>query len=346
MKLRVFHSFLLLFFTLVSCSTDVDLYTDYQDIPVVYGLINVQADTNYVKITKAFCSNNEHPIDPFEAALVYDSSNYPGKLDVFIEELKSIQGQPFMPTGRKMILDTITIHNKKEGLFYSPDQLMYYTTERFNTNHGGDKYQYKISIVKPDYDTITAVTSVLAGDIYLSTARMNFQSTPTNKTSFLVFTSTEEGFLYEIAMQFNYREVRPGQPEVKKEISWSYGMKPLLAYEHIIDNSYKHFYSLNALFNVLERAIGNDTVLDANHPNVIRYIDDFYVSITAAGSDYYNYYQFVQAMQNSLSQTNEYSNINGGYGLFSSHVSVKHKVGLSAGAKFDLLRKQSWGFVD
>lgn len=35
---------------LASCSTDVDLYNDYKDIPVVYGLIDAQADTNYIKI--------------------------------------------------------------------------------------------------------------------------------------------------------------------------------------------------------------------------------------------------------------------------------------------------------
>ena len=40
--------------TFFSCSTDVELYADYKDVPVVYGIINILADTNYVKITKAF----------------------------------------------------------------------------------------------------------------------------------------------------------------------------------------------------------------------------------------------------------------------------------------------------
>ena len=57
---------------LASCSTDVDLYNDYKDIPVVYGLIDAQADTNYIKNTKAFCSDNSHPIDANFIALIYD----------------------------------------------------------------------------------------------------------------------------------------------------------------------------------------------------------------------------------------------------------------------------------
>ena len=86
---------------LVSCSTDVDIYADYKDIPVVYGLIESTADTNYVKITKSYCGSNDNPINALEVAPIYDSSNYPGKLNAYIVELKSSHDQPFCPTGRK-----------------------------------------------------------------------------------------------------------------------------------------------------------------------------------------------------------------------------------------------------
>ena len=37
-----------------ACSTDVELYADYKDIPVIYGLLDATADTNYVRINRAF----------------------------------------------------------------------------------------------------------------------------------------------------------------------------------------------------------------------------------------------------------------------------------------------------
>ena len=40
-KLLVYIGFLL---GLFSCSTDVDIYADYKEIPVVYGLIEAKAD--------------------------------------------------------------------------------------------------------------------------------------------------------------------------------------------------------------------------------------------------------------------------------------------------------------
>lgn len=338
----LFVVFLSLF---ISCSTDVDLYTEYTDIPVVYGLIDAQLDTNYIKITKAFCNDDDNPINPFEAAHVFDSSNYPGRLDAFIEELRSTSGQRFEPTGRSFFLDTLTIHDKKPGVFYSPHQKLYYTTERFNINNGSNKYRYKLYVVKPEGDTVTSETGIVAGDIAVSTPKLNFQSAPSDEFERLTFSSTEEAVLYQIGMQFNYREIHPGQPEVKKEVSWDFGAKPLSMYEKLegSDRYYRLYYPVNVLFNYMDRAIGNDTVWDENHPNVIRYIDDFYVFISAAGEDFNNYYQYMQAVQSGLSLSSDYSNIIGGQGLFSSRIFVNKTAELSPQAKMDLFKKP-WGF--
>ncbi|MBR4147088.1 MAG: DUF4249 family protein [Bacteroidales bacterium] len=346
MKIQVFFIGIIALF-LASCSTDVELYDDYKDIPVVYGLIDSQADTNFIKITKAFCSDNEHPINANEVAAIFDSSNYPGKLDAFFLELKSTHDQPFKPTGRQFFLDTLTIHDKETGLFYAPHQKLYYTTERFNTNSGNDKYRYRLYVVKPDYDTVTSETGVVGGNIAIGTPGVNFQSTPSEQLSRLVFSSTDEGVLYEIGMQFNYWEEHSGQPMTKKEVSWSYGARTLGAYEKVegTENLFRLYYSVNDLFKVMERAIGNDTVWDENHPNVVRYMDDFYVSITAAGEDFNNYYQYLQTIQNGLSLSSEYSNVKGGYGLLSSRIIVTSKANLSSGTQFDLFRKP-WGFQE
>lgn len=334
-------------FILASCSTDVDIYADYKDTAIIYGLIDAKSDTNYVKITRAFCGTNDSPINALEVAPIVDSNNYPGKLDVFIEELKSDGNQLFQPTGRRFYLDTITIHNKEEGVFYAPHQKLYYTTERFNTNNPGNKYRYRLNVIKPDGDVVTAETSVVDGNITISTANVSFQSAPSNLTSSMVFYSTEEAILYEFGMQFNYREIHPGQPEERKSISWGYGPKRLSQYESVAgaDNLYRFYYSVNTLFNILERTIGNDTVWDDNHPNVTRYLDDFVVFVSAAGEEFNNYYQYMQTMQNNLGFSTDYSTINGGYGLFSSRIFVKKTVGISPSTKLDLFRKP-WGFQE
>ena len=330
---------------LVSCSTDVDIYADYKDIPVVYGLIESTADTNYVKITKSYCGSNDNPINALEVAPIYDSSNYPGKLNAYIVELKSSHDQPFCPTGRKFMLDTVTVHYKEDGLFYSPHQKVYYTTDHFNTNNGSDKYRYRLCVLKPDYDTVTAETSVVGGDVMLGQTVVSFQSAPSEAVSSMLFTSTEEAVIYELGVRFRYRESHTGQPFVNKEIHWSYGARTLGGYEKVenTDNIYRLYYSVNTLFNYLEKAIGNDTIWDENHPNVVRYIDEVTVFIAAAGEDFNNYYQFLQSAQNGLCLSSDYSNVDGGVGLFSSRIFVRKEVELSSRTKFDLFN-MPWGF--
>ena len=343
-------AFLLLFGCLTvffSCSTKVDLYADYKDIPVIYGIIDVKADTNFIKITKAFCGSNDNPINANEVALISDSSNYPEKLNAYIIEKKSVHGQPYEPTGRKIILDTITIHNKDEGIFYSPDQVLYYTTEKFNISENNDKYRYKLVVIKPNGDSITSETSPVGGALRIVSAEASFQSTPSNNLNRLMFRSSDEAMLYDFSMQFSYRETHPGQPMVKKKVKWSYGAHPLSSYEQVpaTENAYYHYYSVNTLFNYLEQAIGNDTVWDINHPNVTRYIDDFVITLSAGGRELYECYEINNVIETGYTTTN-YSNINGGVGVFSSRTNINRTAKLSASTRRDLFGKSAWGFVE
>ena len=119
--------YLLLYLSLLaflsSCSTDIDLYADYKQVPVIYGLLDPTADTNFIKITRAFYVQG----DAYQSAVNPDSSNYAGKLNARLVEY--CNGDSV----REIILDTITIHNKEQGIFYAPEQKLYYTTESLDT---------------------------------------------------------------------------------------------------------------------------------------------------------------------------------------------------------------------
>ena len=342
-------AFLLLFGCLTvffSCSTKVDLYTDYKDIPIIYGIIDVKADTNFIKINKAFCGSNDNPINANEVALISDSSNYSEKLNAYIIEKKSVHGQPYEPTGRKIILDTITIHDKDEGIFYSPDQVLYYTTEKFNINEN-DKYRYKLVIIKPNGDSITSETSPVGGTLRIVSAEASFQSTPSTSLNRLMFKSSDEAMLYEISMQFNYREKHTGQAMVMKKIKWSSEATTLSGFEKVpdIENAYYYYYSENSLFNFLRNAIGDDTIWDTNHPNVTRYIDDFVITLSAGGRELYECYEINNVIETGYTITN-YSNINGGIGVFSSRTNINRTAKLSASTRRDLFGMSAWGFVE
>lgn len=321
-----------------ACSTKVDLYADYKDIPVVYGLIDATQDTNFVRINRAFSSNNDNPINAHEVALIADSSNYPGKLEAQIVEYKAGFGNQFLPTGNVIQLDTITIHDKDTGLFYAPHQKVYYTTESFKVNSSSNRYKYRLVVYKGN-DTITSETGVVGGENFrILTSQMTFMSDETNNSGKISFKSADNAVFYDVKMVFNYRE-KHGETEVAKQVKWNFGSKSVdeLTYE---DGTYIVTYSMNSLFNLMADAIGGDTI------GVTRFFDPKPVDImiAAGGEELYNYIQ-VNSQAGGLAQTvPDYSNISGGYGVFSSRVNLSRSVALSPRAQSDLYGKP-WGFT-
>lgn len=338
-------SVLVCFFS--SCKTDVDLYAGYKDVAVIYAMLDYQDDTNYVKIIRAFCGTNDDPIDANEVALIADSSNYPGKLDVRIIELKG-NNDHYKPTGRVFVLDTMTVHNKEEGAFYAPDQKIYYTTEPFNVGTTDTRYKYKIVVIKPDGDSVTAQTTMIGcEEFHVLPDVLEFLLAPSDKTERIVFKADDAATLYNVKLWFYYREQWGGQEMQKKYICRSYGMRHINDFPKLGNKTYYFECAKNWLFNELGRAIGGDTIIDVNHPEVVRYIDDFVVTISAGGDELNTYYLANLAQQNSITSViSPYTNINGGYGLFSSRTTIEQTMRLNYTTKRDIFSVAAWGFQE
>lgn len=329
-----------------ACSTDVDLYADYKDIPVIYGLLNATEDTNFVRINRAFSGSNEHHINAHEVALIADSCNYPGKLNAYIVEYKQGYGNTYQPTGDTLVLDTMTIRDKQEGIFYAPNQKVYYTAEKnkFANNSGHSKYKYKLFVLK-DNDTISAETGIVGGEGFkIATYSLNFKAEPSDKFGKIKFIGADNAVFYDMEFVFTYHESHNGGPMVDKQVSYSCGTKSIE--ELNTENGLLFFtYSDNILFNLMENAIGGDTVMDANHPNVRRSFDIYPIQIklSAGGDELYNYMQVNS--QSGFSQTvPDYTNVMGGFGVFSSRINLTQEARISAGTQKDLYSKP-WGFV-
>ena len=344
---KIFFSLLLLagLIGFNACSTDVDLYADYKDITVIYGLLNATEDTNYIRINRAFSGSNEQHINANEVALIADSCNYPGKLRAFIVEYKQGYGYTYQPTGDTLKLDTITINNKQEGIFYAPKQKVYYTTDKnvFANNSGNAKYKYKLFVFKSN-DTISAETGIVGGEAFkILNSALDFNSGPSQDVK-IKFTPAENAVFYDAEFVFNYHESVNGGPMVNKQVPFPFDSKSLeeLTLEQ---GAYFFTYDNNILFNLLEDAIGGDTVMDINHPNVVRSFDKYPIQIKlSAGGEELNNYIKVNS-QSTLSQTvPDYTNVSGGYGVFSSRINLLKNVQITQRAQRALYGKP-WGFV-
>lgn len=322
-----------------SCSTRVDLYADYKEVPVIYGLIDYQKDTNYIRINRAFCGSNDNPINANEVALIADSCNYPGKLNARIIELKRGYGNEYLPTGTEFILDTITIHDKDSGMFYFPHQKVYFATtatngERFKRNAGSNIYKYRLEIYMGN-DTVSSETGIVGDDDFgINTQQLTFvpNETGLNRIS---FRTADNASFYELSFQFNYEEVKNGHT-YQKSVHYNFGTQMPDEQEH----SAVYFgYPKSLLFNLLGNAIGGDTI------GVTRHVGNCILTLSAGGDDLYNFI-LVNTQGGGYSQTvPDYTNINGGYGVFSSRLTLTKDDIMLAPRPTLIQLYGRWGFV-
>lgn len=339
-KIHFILSVTLLAGVLASCSTKVDLYADYKDIPVIYGLLDATQDTNFIKIIRAFSGSNETPVDATQVALIPDSNNYPGKLDAKIYRYKHVYGNEYQLDG-VVELDTMTIHDKEsDGDFYYPNQKVYYATNGILPNTSSNTYRYRLEVVRGN-DTISGETGVVGGDNFkITNSQVSFVAEETDKTGKITFFPADNAAVYDLEFRFTYKEIRQGGGVTEKTLHHSFGMKTL---DDMGNENGVYFvtYSQNLLFNMLRNAIGGDTL------HVSRTFDaeqSFVISLAAAGDDLYNYIQINQGAGGLSQNIPDYTNINGGYGVFSSRINKEKTAKLSARTQTDLIG-MPWGFT-
>ena len=306
------------------CSNEVDLYADYKDITIVYGILDFSDDTTWIKITKAFTG----PGNALTMAHNSDSSNYPYKLDV------SLNGKVNNNDLPAVNFDTITIYNKQEGdsVFYYPKQLMYYSTGNLDVDAA-----YTLNINTNDAE-ITSETPLIG----------NFTITyPFNTIDFMYnheikWNSVKNGKRYEVTTIFNYQEYLPGTYEdtlnLKLKLETIYTNPVKISQDtdggELLEIPYTGENFFTELDNKLE-----------NIPNIERWTGQVDI-IISAGSEVLHYYiEINDAVAGSLLQeVPTYTNISNGTGILASRHKVIKSTRLSGATERELVEEMNLGF--
>jgi len=116
-------SYYLIFFFLIifsSCETDFDVNANWQDVTIVYGLLDPNEEIQLVKINKAFLGDG----DAIQMASIADSTNYnPSNLRVKLYRVKELSFNQYDTLSSVILNDTII--DKDDGLFSTEDNIIY-----------------------------------------------------------------------------------------------------------------------------------------------------------------------------------------------------------------------------
>ena len=307
-------------FFLNYCSTEVDLYADYKMLTIVYGILDYEDDTTWLKVTKAFTG----PGNALEMAQNPDSSNFDYKLDVKLTGRKN--GNDLAP----LVFDTLTITNKRVGdsIFYFPNQLMYYATGALD-----EDASYSLLINNKD-EEITSETDLVSS--FTITAPRNFIDFTTNNKT-IDWNSADFGKRYEVFYIFNYEELRPGSADtLQLQMRWNLGTR--LSNDTDGGEKMTKSYSGDAFYAQL-----NTDLEDI--PDVKRWagIVDIYVS---AGSQVLqNYLSLNEASGSLLTEVPVYTNIRNGTGVLASRYTSEKPARLSTRSLEKLVEEYDLGFL-
>lgn len=298
-----------------SCTNDFDLVDQWQDIPIAYGLLNVNDTAQYIKIEKAF-------LDTETSALVLaqePDSLYYQNLSVELQELGNNGVVDF--SFPLMLVDAnLEGYIKPEGIFASSPNYVYKTDGILDPER-----DYRLVIINGETDrTVTAETGII-GDFEIfrpqsAITNPNFKVNWEigNEVEFKWSASDDSGnqnaAFYDVVLYINYFEQEKNNPasRIEKTLEWriaegivpptTTGNSRTLAFDGIV------FYQY--LSQNLE-PLGFDFCRELNDMDFVIY---------AGGEDLYNYIR-TDLANTGITGTQplpDYTNLSEGRGVFST----------------------------
>lgn len=288
------------------CDNTLQINGNYEEKVVVYGLLNYGQDTNYIRIQKTFLGENTSALNLASQA----GENYysAGELEVKLEQWKfgALVNTTFCDY---VDGDTLGIE-KDSGVFASSPNILYRICMPLDSSS-----TYKLHILRLEDSSIFTAETNLVQSFYLFS--------PTKPNAYISFADTGNitytckqavnGMIYDLVMTFRYAEVRHinGDSTIHS-IDWV-----------IFDNkegtgtigisNLNYTLSRHAFYSFIASSLKVDTA-------VTRYAININYAWYAGGIELYD--QYLNLLANlGLNEdyiSPEYTNVNGGLGIFSS----------------------------
>jgi Domain of unknown function (DUF4249) len=304
-KLRAISLLIWIIFLGFSCSNDFDLTAEWEDIPIVYGLLSRQDTAQYIKIQKAFLDPDANALD---IAQIPDSLYYEN-LDVQIEHLKS--GKIYTLS---RVDGNLEGYPKEEGVFAdAPNYLYKFKLRDDEELVEGETYQ--LTINRGDDKPEVIADDVIVSDVTITSP---FAGTPL-KILYRDFTiqwrSEDDARLFDLRLAFNYREnsLHPDSLNIytDKTIVWTVATN--------IDR--KEGSSLQTKYDLpgegFYQFLGAELVAN---PELKRQFRSIEFVVDAGGEEIFQYINIGQANTGITSSQviPTYTNLSEGFGVFSS----------------------------
>jgi hypothetical protein len=282
---------------LTSCETDFDVNAEWEEVTVVYGLLNagIGEETQKIRINKAFLGK----MDALQMAQHADSINFEkGELAVKVIRVKN-----------NGITDTIALDEvptlRNDGVFN--DSIIVYTFENNNFLNSNSIYEL---LIKNNItgNEVSSTTNIISGFNFDMGAGFPFGFIETwipgnpsaTKFSSTVVTwgnSTDNGVQYQIELIFNYNE---------NDIA-----KNLIYTSSVLEETNIFEFEGEKFFNFLKNELVKDPLIERKFLSID-------LIMTVGSEDLKTYRIINEEITGIVQERPQFTNIDNGIGLFSS----------------------------
>ena len=284
----------------LSCETDFDVNAEWQDVTVVFGLLDPNNEDQLIKINKAFLG----PGDALQMASVADSTNYdPSEITVKLHRVRQQSFSGYDTLASVILSDTLL--EKDEGLFSTEENIIYTfkkPSSFYNTNS-----LYLLDILNENtQERITSETEII------------------NTFSFESLNPSFEWGLYngELPDSLKFRT---------KNIEWQKSPNGLIYQLDIVINFLENNDTVNLVWSqpLVEYTSGNMSLqikgeqffqflVNNLDNNTVKQFLDLDLVMTIGTVELKTYMDVNKPFSGIVQERPTYKNINNGIGLFSS----------------------------
>ncbi|MBI1307929.1 MAG: hypothetical protein GC181_15100 [Bacteroidetes bacterium] len=331
------------FIAIAGCDNELHVTATWKEVPVVYGLLDPEAEYNYLRINRAYLNEQG---DALQYAGVSDSINFENLTVKLVEHKNGIETNSIVM--QKVNGDTIGLP-KDEGIFSNSPNILYRTGYKIQATSLYDTYYYDLVIVNEVSGKIYHSNAISVGPMFLVTPRLQRASptiTISDENEKFIYIDFQEGFnaaMYDLVIRFRYFEYPKGKPILAKmdSVDWTVftGRET-----HGLDGRGEQIITVkgSAFYEFLRASIEADSTVEREGIDC-----DF--SFYGSGEDLYTYVQVNKPSIGIVQKKPEYTNIENGLGIFSfRHVNRFTHVGLTDEMKNRLMvseRTESLNFV-
>ncbi len=330
----LFLGFWILFF-MSSCETDFKTTTDWEDITVVYGIIDQNDSIQNIKINKAFLGEG----NVLQFAQEYDSTHYPGNLKVWLEEYneneqlvqtiefdtatsyKPADPDAVFPTGAQ------TIYKGGPETFYEIKYIIQppWDTVGWRKLWLNDQSLYTLNIMFPDSSKLVTSQTQLIQDFAIKrpipgSTSIKFVPNPSVPTIFAWEQApNDEGrFKYQLLVKFYYEELTFDNALSEKSINLvsNITVRPTSSSSEVT-----YYYWDNNFYASCENIIPySDPNVEENIKE--RHTGDVEIIISVAGESLNLFMQVYEPSTSIVQEKPPYTNIENGIGVFSARYRI------------------------